>query len=57
MTEDQIKLRAQPLTDTDLQDKQTGEAHMVICQQCYVGTTTNYFPFYLRYLKINRNTY
>eukprot|EP00105_Crassostrea_gigas_P034556 XP_019918704.1 PREDICTED: uncharacterized protein LOC105318101 isoform X1 [Crassostrea gigas] len=25
MTEDQIKLRAQPLTDTDLQDKQTGQ--------------------------------
>lgn len=30
MTEDQIKLRAQPLTDTDLQDKQTGEARLVI---------------------------
>ncbi|XP_062591696.1 uncharacterized protein LOC134253200 isoform X2 [Saccostrea cucullata] len=25
MTEDEIKLRAQPLTDTDLQDKQTGQ--------------------------------
>ena len=24
MTEDEIKLRAQPLTDTDLQDKQAG---------------------------------
>lgn len=33
MTEDQIKLRAQPLTDTDLQDKQTGEARLVIRQQ------------------------
>lgn len=50
MTEDQIKLRAQPLTDTDLQDKQTGEAHMVICQQCCVGTTTNYFSFLFKML-------